>query len=228
MYNNNYNARVVPEFMAYGGTPVGIPTGAVPQNATSGAIPQWALGQQNQNQDQPQPTTQFAQNDTQMNDGNCYMTFNGQNLKLYNNGTLTNNLDAMSGQPDYQNRTAQNIPYKGPLPEGTYYANQDQRQTITPVQAGFGFIAPVLNTMLPKARGSWNGSLPAWGLRRVWLQPDVNTNTYGRSGFSIHGGWSKGSAGCIDIPWQTNKLNDFMDNCQDSVPIYVNYPKESW
>ena len=72
MYNNNYNARVVPEFMVYGGTPVGIPTGAVPQNATGGAIPQWALGQQNQNQDQPQPqpTTQFAQNNTQANDGN--------------------------------------------------------------------------------------------------------------------------------------------------------------
>ena len=69
MYNNNYNARVVPEFMAYGGTPVGIPTGAVPQNATGGAIPQWALGQQNQNQDQPQPTTQFAQNNMQANDG---------------------------------------------------------------------------------------------------------------------------------------------------------------
>ncbi len=69
MYNNNYNARVVPEFMAYGGTPVGIPTGAVPQNATGGAIPQWALGQQNQNQDQPQSTTHFAQNDTQANDG---------------------------------------------------------------------------------------------------------------------------------------------------------------
>ena len=69
MYNNNYNARVVPEFMAYGGTPVGIPTGAVPQNATGGAIPQWALGQQNQNQDQPQSTTQFAQNNMQMNDG---------------------------------------------------------------------------------------------------------------------------------------------------------------
>ena len=69
MYNNNYNARVVPEFMAYGGTPVGIPTGAVPQNATGGAIPQWALGQQNQNQDQPHPTTQFAQNNMQANDG---------------------------------------------------------------------------------------------------------------------------------------------------------------
>ena len=68
MYNNNYNARVVPEFMVYGGTPVGIPTGAVPQNATGGAIPQWALGQQNQNQDQSQSTTQFAQNNTQMND----------------------------------------------------------------------------------------------------------------------------------------------------------------
>ena len=27
--NNNYNSRGVPEFMAYGGTPVGIPKGDV-------------------------------------------------------------------------------------------------------------------------------------------------------------------------------------------------------
>ena len=96
MYNNNYNARVVPEFMVYGGTPVGIPTGAVPQNATGGAIPQWALGQQNQNQDQPQPTTQFAQNDTQMNDGNSTMT----NYRL---GTLSGFQESGNGQQLWNN-----------------------------------------------------------------------------------------------------------------------------
>lgn len=75
--------------------------------------------------------------------------------------------------------------------------------------------------------GTWKGSIPAWGTKRVWLRPDANTNTYGRSGFSIHGGLSKGSAGCIDIPWQTGKLSNYLDNCQDSVPVYVKYP-EGW
>jgi len=59
----------------------------------------------------------------------------------------------------------------------------------------------------------------------VWLRPDINTNTYGRHGFSIHGGWKKGSAGCIDIPWQTGRLSNYLDDCQYSVPVYVKYPK---
>lgn len=67
--NNNYNSRGVPEFMAYGGTPVGIPKGAVPQHATGRAVPTWSLGQQNQTSTFTQPT-QFAQNNTQANDGN--------------------------------------------------------------------------------------------------------------------------------------------------------------
>ncbi len=105
MYNNNYNARVVPEFMAYGGTPVGIPTGAVPQNATGGAIPQWALGQQNQNQDQPQPqpTTQFAQNNTQMNDG----TTDTINYSLYGNDFTPDFINNMLGDTRFQNIMAQ-------------------------------------------------------------------------------------------------------------------------
>ena len=74
-------------------------------------------------------------------------------------------------------------------------------------------------------KSNWSGNPVAWGIRRVWLQPDKNTNTYGRSGFSIHGGWNKGSAGCIDIPWQTARLSNYLDDCQDSVPLYVKYPK---
>jgi hypothetical protein len=30
----------------------------------------------------------------------CYMTFDGKNLGLYNKGIQINNLDAMSGQPN--------------------------------------------------------------------------------------------------------------------------------
>ena len=79
--NNNYNSQGVPSFMAYGGVPVGLPRGAVPQNATGGAVPQWSLGQQNPTSSFGQPT-QFAQNNTQANDGN-YTTSN------YRLGTLS-------------------------------------------------------------------------------------------------------------------------------------------
>ena len=163
---------------------------------------------------QPQPTS---------NDPNCYMTFDGQNLGLYNNNGQVANLDAMSGQPDYQSAHYQNIARKGPIPEGTYWANQDQRQSLTPKN-----LALKLGEKLginSNEKSSWSGDPISWGTKRVWLQPDANTNTYGRSGFSIHGGLTKGSAGCIDIPWQTQQLSDYLDNCQDSVPVYVKYPK---
>ena len=155
----------------------------------------------------------YCPNDS-YNNPNCYMTFNGQNLGLYNNMGQYANLDAQSGHRDYQSSRYQNVANKGPLPEGIYYANQDQRQNISLIDSIIGF----------GKRGKWPGSIPAWGINRVWLQPDENTDTYGRSGFTIHGGLSKGSAGCIDIPWQTGKLNDYLDDCQESVPVYVKYP----
>lgn len=154
---------------------------------------------------------------------NCYMTFEGQNLGLYNNVGHVTDLDAQSGRDDYQSGKYQSIANKGPIPEGTYYANQDQRQSLT-----FKNIALKLVEKLgidTKQKSSWSGNPISWGTKRVWLQPDKNTNTYGRSGFTIHGGLSKGSAGCIDIPWQTEKLSDYLDDCQDSVPLYVKYPK---
>lgn len=42
------------------------------------------------------------------------------------------------------------------------------------------------------------------------------------------GGWFKGSAGCIDTPFQTGKISDFLDKCQYDVPVYVKYPNECW
>ncbi len=154
---------------------------------------------------------------------NCYMNFNGQNLELYNNNKQVDNLDAMSGQPDFQSAKYQNVANKGPIPEGTYWANQNQRQSLT-----LKNIALKLGEKLginSNEKSSWSGDPISWGTKRVWLQPDTETNTYGRSGFSIHGGITKGSAGCIDIPWQTQQLSDYLDNCQDSVPVYVKYPK---
>ena len=181
----------------------------------------------------PVPITQRPS--VKNNDPNCYIEFNGQDVDLYKygqydgtrlqNGQLQDNLNGQSGGDDYQSRIHQDVPNKGPIPEGTYYADQDQRQSLTPKN-----IALKLGEKLGfniNQKSGWSGNPISWGTSRVWLRPDANTNTYGRSGFSIHGGLTKGSAGCIDIPWQTKKLNKYLDDCQDSVPVYVKYP-EGW
>ncbi|MBR1601480.1 MAG: DUF2778 domain-containing protein [Alphaproteobacteria bacterium] len=168
----------------------------------------------------PPPPVQTQNN----NDPNCYMTFNGQNLNLYNNIGQVGSLDAQSGHDDFQSSQYQNVENKGPIPEGTYYANQDQRQSLTPQNIALKLGEKLGLDMQQKS--GWSGNPISWGISRVWLQPDANTNTYGRSGFTTHGGLAKGSRGCIDIPWQTGKLNNYLDECQDSVPVYVKYPKK--
>ena len=75
---------------------------------------------------------------------NCYMKFDGKNLNLFANNQKVNSLDAMSGQPDYQAKKFQNVTNKGPIPEGTYYANQNQRQTIGILDAAIGAGAGIL------------------------------------------------------------------------------------
>jgi len=67
---------------------------------------------------------------------------------------------------------------KGPIPKGQY--NLDPTQTYQ-------------LSWFDKLR-----DLRDWGNFRAPLEPLEETNTYGRSGFYIHGGKRPGSAGCID------------------------------
>lgn len=148
----------------------------------------------------------------------CYGTFDGKNFNLYNNNKKLYQLNAMSGKRGYQCKEYQDIPNIGPIPEGTYHMYQDQRQTIDPFRALLGL----------SNQWGWKGSIPAWGLRRIPLVPDPTTNTYGRGGFFSHGGYEMESAGCIDTPYQTKIISNFLDKCQYDVPVYVKYPKDCW
>ena len=75
-------------------------------------------------------TTNQVQNSK---DPNCYVEFNGQDVDLYKygqndgnrlqNGQLQGNLNGQSGADDYQSGIYQDVPNKGPIPEGTYYAD---------------------------------------------------------------------------------------------------------
>ena len=46
-----------------------------------------------------------------------------------------------------------------------------------------------------------------WGFHRIWLKPVKGTKTYGRNGFTIHGGDTFASAGCIDL---SKEMPDFV------------------
>lgn len=72
---------------------------------------------------------------------------------------------------------------EGAIPEGEYYID-------------IGKISKVPSYRLDRRY--------SWGDKNVPIELNKQ-ETYGRYGFYIHGGWSAGSAGCIDL-WDKNEL----------------------
>ena len=89
----------------------------------------------------------------------------------------------------------------GPIPPGDYYIKVNEIQTISGRDKALGLVG----------RGGWPGGTDAWGSQRAWIYAMPGTNTYGRGGFSIHGGAVPGSAGCIDL---TGNVNVFFNRLQ--------------
>lgn len=85
-----------------------------------------------------------------------------------------------------------------------------------------GFWINGITSIFGKKTGGWPGGSYSWGPMRLWI-PGSN---YGRSGFSIHGGLDKGSAGCIDclrqvVPFLIRLQN--YSNGANNVPLIVDY-----
>jgi hypothetical protein len=106
----------------------------------------------------------------------------------------------MNGNRDYT------MAGKGPLPPGNYTLHPYE---ISP--AGFfrTFIDP-----------------RDWGDFRVPLHPDPGTNTYGRSGFFLHGGYKRlGSEGCLKVAGSNqDDLFHRLQGAADPVPVQVTVP----
>ena len=49
---------------------------------------------------------------------------------------------------------------------------------------------------------------PSRGNHRIWLYSLEGTNTFGRDGFSLHGGKFLGSAGCVDLGYGIDSFID--------------------
>jgi hypothetical protein len=125
------------------------------------------------------------------------LRFDGKSLDLVQGDRAIRRWSGVSGRPGYQSVEHQETKDTGPLPEGRWLARQSRFERI----GAYGSVAGLMG------RGTWPGSTASWGQFRIWLEPLGNTKTYDRSGFSIHGGVSAGSAGCIDL---TSSMEDFV------------------
>ncbi|WP_158972453.1 RHS repeat domain-containing protein [Paraglaciecola sp. L3A3] len=130
------------------------------------------------------------------------LSFDGKALRwIDGEGNVVDEWGAISGRPsrgggrsktkDYTGAGSQSLEDKGPIPEGTWAVRVERFQARN--QSGWQEFKGALGG------SAWPGGHDSWGDYRVWLEPLGNTNTYGRSGFSIHGGVIPGSAGCIDL-----------------------------
>src|SRR4029077_1210684 len=123
------------------------------------------------------------------------LVFNGTGLTELRTDGTTRTIPAVSGKVSGWGEVHPGMQAdrgRGPIPEGAYTFNRSDIQTFWGANADANLLATAL-------RRGWRGGTHAWGQQRLFLNPAAGTNTYGRTGFSIHGGAVPGSAGCIDL-----------------------------
>jgi len=148
---------------------------------------------------------------------NSLVAFDGETLTLFQQNGSTMSFGAVAGRLDEEGKTQidlQGEPDTGPIPEGEWFFDPADIQAIGTLDAILGAIG----------RGKWPGGTRSWGNQRVWLEPSPGTDTKGRSGFTIHGGKSPGSRGCIDLCESAPDFFDAVDRRLDRIPVFVDYP----
>ena len=146
-----------------------------------------------------------------------FLKFDGRYLRLYYGDEVVREWAGVSGKENFGSARDQDKQSYGPIPEGTYDIKQSRYQTISTRNELLGWIG----------RGEWAGSVRGWGTERVWAEPTKETVnnglTFGRKDMAIHGGWTPGSAGCIDL---TNQMGDFAKTFRTlgiDLKLYVDY-----
>lgn len=125
--------------------------------------------------------------------------------------------EGTSGREGYQNPESQKLKDKGPIPEGQYNVDPARTQSISDISSWDRFKGNF-------GGGTWPGLEKSWGEHRTWLTPVGETNTFGRSGFTIHGGAVPGSAGCIDLTSRNNSFHSWLKSHGKPILLNVKYP----
>ncbi|MGO9338914.1 MAG: tlde1 domain-containing protein [Terracidiphilus sp.] len=150
----------------------------------------------------PKSRTTDKVNKNQSDKPGFSITANGGNLELSNTDTghtvgdyrYTTGMNGDTNQSDAG---------KGPIPSGKYTLDPKEIS-----KAGFfrRFIDP-----------------RDWGDYRAPLHPEAGTDTHGRSGFFLHGGWLRlGSEGCIKVnDLNQNRLFELLQHARGPVEVTV-------
>ncbi len=146
-----------------------------------------------------------------------YLIFNGRQLRWMRRRRELRTWTAVSGAEGYQDSAHQALQNLGPIPAGMYLGPTSELQDRIREQSLTRWMAGLVGG------GTWPGNQASWGNFRLWLFPLVGTATHGRSGFTIHGGWFPGSAGCIDLVGGMDSFVEFFKSYGKSVTVLVAY-----
>lgn len=162
-----------------------------------------------------------------------YLEFDGCNLNYIDeNGNVAKSWKAYSGGRG-TTRENQRERNRGPIPEGIYRVSPSETQEAIwflfpslevpyPLGVSIGVLTPVYRPWAntPSERDSW-------GDYRTPIVP-VSGDTYGRSGFYIHGGARPGSAGCIDLVSGNNDFHKWFKQNGRDLSLNVKYTCNPW
>ncbi len=144
-----------------------------------------------------------------------HLEFDGKYLYWKEGEKIIKAWNAISGHSNYQSGRYQDLKGEGPLPEGQYVLQQSRHQEIGVKDSIIGIVGI----------GSWPKSIFGWGTNRIWLDEVKGNDMKDRDSFSVHGGISKGSNGCIDLTSEMGDFNKkFLDN-GNNLLLEVKYPK---
>lgn len=157
--------------------------------------------------------------------------FDGNDVYVRRNGTEFESFPAMAGKSGYQNRSSMSVSDRGPTPEGLYYADPKK------LQERKGFFKDSLNVLSQLTQkpvkqviknNYWKYAPDAWGNYRVPLEPAEDTETFGRHSMYIHGGDELGSAGCIDLGPNMDRLAPYIRSSRQPVRVRVKYKADDF
>lgn len=166
------------------------------------------------------------------------LEFDGHDLYVRRNGVEFDSWPAMSGQPGYQNRASTSVSNLGPTPEGLYYVDPKNLQerlawherALNAISDDNVPIQDVPSYLFKRGKYKWmrDKKSPAWGNYRVPLEADDGTDTHGRHSMYIHGGDELGSAGCIDVGPNMDRLAPYIKSSRSPVKVRVRYKDENF
>lgn len=157
------------------------------------------------------------------------LLFNKQGLhRVDAQGNVLESYGGVSGKGDLSSDTsgldfskATQVGDRGPIPEGNYVVNPRQIESFSSLSSDQRWES-WKSAVFQNQDAPWHGGPPAWGYERVRIVP-VNANTFGRSGFFVHGGWFSGSSGCIDLCGSAPGFFNWLRAQPGSVPLQVRY-----